>query len=223
MNIAPYIDHTILKPTTTEAEVRQLCAEALQEGFAAVCVPPYFVALAKELLDKNGRGRVKTATVIDFPFGYSSTGAKLEEIRQALADGADELDLVHNLAALRAGNWKYLEDEIRSATELVHAAGKHIKVIVESGILSEEELVRCCTVYGPLGIDFMKTSTGYTETGATVAAVQTMRRELPAGVRIKASGGIRTLAFARELVQAGADRLGCSASMNIVAESADKE
>lgn len=216
MNIASYIDHTILKPTTTEAEVQKLCAEAVQEGFAAVCIPPYFVKNAKELVRDTP---VKVATVIGFPFGYSSGGAKLAEIRQALADGADELDLVHNLAALRHGDWQLLADQMKAFVAPIHEAGKAIKVIVESGELSEEELVRCCAVYGPLGIDFMKTSTGYSSTGATVAAVKIMRAHLPAAVKIKASGGIRTFAFAKELVEAGADRLGCSASMNIVLES----
>lgn len=216
MNIAPYIDHTILKPETTLADIKKLCAEAVSQKFAAVCVPPYFVQAAKELT--NGSS-VNVATVIGFPFGYSSTEAKLKEITQAITEGADELDIVHNITALRDRNYDYLANEIKACTDLCHHHGKIVKIIVESGILSNEELLKCCELYAPLGIDYMKTSTGYAETGATVHAVTIMRKILPESIYIKASGGIRTFAFAKELVEAGAARLGCSASMQIVEES----
>lgn len=219
-NIARYIDHTILKPTTTRIEINRICKESVEYGFAAACVPPTWVKAAGDALaaaaGMPGRGAIKVATVIGFPFGYSVVAAKLAEAEQALADGADELDVVINLVALKDGNWKALEEEMRSLTERVHAEGRIIKVIVESGILSDAEIIRCCEIYGPLGIDFMKTSTGYAERGATVEAVELMRRHLPAGVRIKASGGIRQTDFARQLIAAGADRLGCSASVEIV-------
>jgi deoxyribose-phosphate aldolase len=156
------------------------------------------------------------ATVIGFPFGYSVTKAKLAEVEQALADGADELDVVIDLIQLKGEEWASLEAEMRAITALIHGAGRVVKVIIESGVLTEDEIVRCCEIYGGLGVDFLKTSTGYAEKGASVEAVRWMRRHLPAGVRIKASGGIRTYAFARELIEAGADRLGCSASVEIV-------
>ncbi|MBL7718383.1 MAG: deoxyribose-phosphate aldolase [Flavipsychrobacter sp.] len=216
MNIASYIDHTVLKPETTLADIEKLCAEAVAQSFAAVCVPPYFVKAAKELT--NG-SNVKVATVIGFPFGYSATEAKLNEIEQAIADGADELDIVHNIAALRNGNHAYLHHEVKACTERAHKAGRSVKIIVESGILTDAELAKCCELYAPLGIDFMKTSTGYAQVGATVDAVKLMRRHLPDTIAIKASGGIRTFAFAKELIAAGATRLGCSASMEIVRES----
>ncbi len=215
MNIASYIDHTILKPETTLAEIQKLCTEAVSQSFAAVCVPPYFVQAAKELT--NGSS-VKVATVIGFPFGYSSTEAKLKEIEQAIADGADELDIVHNITALKDGNYAYLQNEIKACTELCHKASKSVKIIVESGLLSDEELLKCCELYAPLSIDYMKTSTGYAATGAILHAVELMRKNLPETIHIKASGGIRTFAFAQELVEAGATRLGCSASMQIVEE-----
>lgn len=215
MNIASYIDHTILKPTTSIAEVEQLCREAAAYGFAAVCVPPPFVKRVKTMLDPTD---IKVATVIGFPFGYSATEAKIAETVLAIVDGADELDMVVNLVALRGGDWAFLSKEVGLVTEIVHNKGKIIKLIVESGILSREELVQCCHVFGPLGIDFMKTSTGYAEKGASVEAVQLMRRYLPSSVKIKASGGIKTYAFAKDLVAAGADRLGCSASVQIVKE-----
>jgi deoxyribose-phosphate aldolase len=225
INIARYIDHTILKPATTYIEINRICKEAIEYGFAAVCVPPPFVTLAAELLGSPGQGSgatagadagVKVATVIGFPFGYSTTKAKLAEVEQALADGADELDVVINLIALKNGDWELLEEEMRLLTSRIHEAGKIVKVIIESGILQEEEIVRCCAIYSRVGVDFLKTSTGYAEKGATVGAVQLMRRHLPPEIRIKASGGIRQYDFALQLVEAGADRLGCSASVEIV-------
>jgi len=215
MNIASYIDHTVLKPATVLAGVEKLCNEAIEYGFAAVCVPPYYVADAKRLLAGSD---VKVATVIGFPFGYSTLTAKIEEILFALDAGADELDVVHNIAALKNGDWDYLEREIESCTQPIHERGKKIKVIVESGILNVEELIKCCELYAPVGIDFMKTSTGYAETGATTDAVKLMRAYLPDNIAIKASGGIKTYAFAKELIEAGATRLGCSASVAIVKE-----
>ena len=231
INIASYIDHTILKPVTTYIEIKKICEEALEYGFAAVCIPPPLVKLALESLGtrsayaaKNAdrppnSPAVKVATVIGFPFGYSVLNAKLAETEQALADGADELDVVINLVALKNGDWKALTREMASVTELVHNRGKIVKVIIESGILQDDEILRCCEIYGALGVDFLKTSTGYAEKGATLDAVQLMRQHLPAAIRIKASGGIRNYAFARQLVEAGADRLGCSASVAIVQEA----
>jgi deoxyribose-phosphate aldolase len=209
--LAAYIDHTLLKPTTTHIEIEKICKEALEYGFAAVCVPPPFVGMAR-------LAGVRTATVIGFPFGYSVPNAKLVEIRQAIADGADELDVVINLGDVKEGNWLDLEAEMRMIVDYAHDAGRLIKVIIESGLLTAGEIIRCCAVYAALGVDFLKTSTGYAERGATVEAVRLMRAHLPAAVRIKASGGIRDAGFARELIAAGADRLGCSASVKIVTE-----
>lgn len=207
--LASYIDHTILKPTTSHIDINKICKEALDYGFAAVCVPPPFVVLARST-------GVRVATVIGFPFGYSVSAAKLAEVEQALADGADELDIVINLVALRAGDWSGLETEMRALVAPIHGAGRLVKVIIESGILTDEEIIRCCELYGGLGVDFLKTSTGYAEKGVTVEAVRLMRAHLPSNVRIKASGGIRNYTMARQLIDAGADRLGCSASVEIV-------
>jgi len=209
--LASYIDHTLLKPTATHIEIEKICKEALEYGFAAVCVPPPFVTASR-------RTGVRVATVVGFPFGYSVAEAKLVEVRRAIGDGADELDVVINLGFVKEGNWLDLEEEMRPMVDVAHAAGRLIKVIIESGILTDGEIVRCCELYAPLGVDFLKTSTGYAERGATVGAVKLMRAHLPAAVRIKASGGIRDAGFARELIAAGADRLGCSASVKIVKE-----
>ena len=209
--LSSYIDHTLLKPTATHIEIEKICSDALEYGFAAVCIPPPFVGTARQ-------SGVRVATVVGFPFGYSTAAAKWSEVEQAITDGADELDIVINLILLKQGNWLDLEGEMRRMVERAHSAGKLVKVIIESGVLDQSEIIRCCELYASLGADFVKTSTGYAERGATVEAVRLMRRHLPAAVRIKASGGIRDSAFARDLIAAGADRLGCSASVKIVKE-----
>lgn len=215
MNIASYIDHTVLKPTVTIVEIEKLCAEANQYGFAAVCVPPLFVKRAKELVT----GDVKVATVIGFPFGYSAIEAKVAETVLAIVDGADELDLVINISAIKNNDWQFLASEINSILPIVQKKERVIKIIIESGVLTNDEIVKCCDLYGAAGVDFMKTSTGYAEVGATVEAVTLMRKHLANAVKIKASGGIKTFKFAAELIAAGANRLGCSSSVKILEES----
>jgi len=216
MEIASYIDHTILKPTLLAADVERICAEAKAYHFAAVCVPPLFVKMAKEATAGSG---VKVATVIAFPFGYSAIEAKVAEIVLAIIDGVDELDMVINISAVKNKDWQYLANEINTVMPIIRSKGKVIKVIIESGILTDEEIITCCDIYGAAGVDFMKTSTGYAEKGATLEAVQLMRKHLADTVKIKASGGIRNYAFAKQLVEAGADRLGCSAGVEIVKEA----
>ena len=220
MNVAPYIDHTILKPTTTPDDVTKVCKEALEYAFAAVCIPPPFIKQARESL--NGSD-VKVATVTGFPFGYSTTAAKIAEVLQALEDGADELDIVINISHAKSGLWNELESEMKQLIAPVHENGKLVKVIIESGVLSDEEIMECCRIYAKLGADFVKTSTGYAERGATLAAVQLMRANLPSHIRIKASGGIRTYEAARAYIEAGADRIGCSAGVALIKQqSADQ-
>ena len=213
MNIAHYIDHTLLKPATTIHELKKLCEEALQYNFFAVCVPPPLVKNARSIL---GAGAVKTATVIGFPFGYSVARAKLNEAQQAIQDGADELDVVINLIALRSKAWQYLELEMEQIVEAAHAQNRLVKVIIESGILTDEEIIKCCEIYTKTGVDFLKTSTGYAEKGATIEAVQLMRANLPSSIKLKASGGIRTYEQAEQYIKAGADRLGTSSGIAIV-------
>lgn len=213
MNIASIIDHTVLKPTTIISDVEKVCDEAMLYQFASVCIPPYFVSAAAVLLKSS---EVKVCTVIGFPFGYAATAAKEAEMEKAINDGADELDMVLNLAALRNRDLGLIESELEQLSSLTHANGKTLKLILETGILTEEEIILCCGILKDYPIQFAKTSTGYAETGATVAAVQLMRGLLPSSIGIKASGGIITWSFARELVEAGASRLGCSASVAIV-------
>lgn len=208
-----YIDHTILKPTCLVADIQKLCTEAKQYDFAAVCVPPNFVKLAKELVAGS---TVQVATVIGFPFGYSATEAKIAEIILAMVDGADELDVVANISAIKNGDWMAIADEINHIMPIVRSKGKKIKVIIESGVLTDEEIIKCCDIYGVAGIDYLKTSTGYAEKGASVEAVQLFRKHLPEAVQIKASGGIRDFATAKQMIDAGATRIGCSAGVAIV-------
>lgn len=213
MKINHYIDHTILKPTTLIADIEKVCAEAKEHKFAAVCIPPPYVKKGKEILKGTS---VKVATVIGFPFGYSAIEAKLAEILLAMVDGADELDVVINIMAIKNNDWQYVSNEINHIMPVVKSKGKTIKIIIESGVLTNDEILKCCELYGAAGIDFLKTSTGYAEKGATAEVVRIMRENLPQHVQIKAAGGIKTYEFARELIEAGATRLGCSASIAIV-------
>jgi deoxyribose-phosphate aldolase len=213
MNLAPFIDHTVLKSTATAGEVDKLCNEAIEYGFAAVCVPPYFVQDARRLINDS---TVKVATVIGFPFGYHHYRAKEYEALLAMEDGADELDMVMNIAAFKSNDLAYLEAEADAVSKLVWDRKKTLKVIIESGILSEEEIIKCCELYRHFPVHFLKTSTGYAEKGASVEAVALMRKHLPEHIQIKASGGIKTVAFAEELIKVGATRLGTSSGIPLV-------
>jgi len=213
MPLNKYIDHTILKPTTLVSDIQKLCEEAKQYDFAAVCVPPNFVKLAKEQVAGSD---VKVATVIGFPFGYSATESKIAEIILAMVDGADELDVVANISAIKNGDWSAIADEINHIIPIIRSKGKVVKIIIESGVLSNDEIIKCCDIYGIAGIDFLKTSTGYADKGASVEAVQLFRKHLPESVHIKASGGIRDYTTAKQMIEAGATRIGCSAGVAIV-------
>jgi deoxyribose-phosphate aldolase len=220
MNIAEYIDHTVLKPTTTLEDVEKLCEEAVSYQFAAVCVPPLFVKKAKAILSNSS---TKVATVIGFPFGYSAIEAKVAEVVLAIIDGADELDVVINISAIKNNDWQFLANEINAILPIIKNKNKIIKVIIESGILTEEEIIKCCDLYGAAGVDFMKTSTGYAEKGASLEAVKLMRKHLADNVLIKASGGIKNFIFAKQLIEAGANRIGCSSSVAIINEAAKQK
>ena len=216
MEINKYVDHTLLKPTALIEDIKKLCSEAKQYNFAAVCVPPPMIKIAKKELENSS---IKIATVIGFPFGYSAIEAKIAESILAIIDGADELDVVINLIALKNNDWEYLANEINHLMPVIKQKNKVVKLIIESGVLTDEEIIRCCDLYGAAGVDFLKTSTGYAEKSASVHAVELMRLHLPDHVQIKASGGIKTYAFAKELIDAGATRIGCSAGVQIVSQS----
>lgn len=193
--------------------IRQLCTEALDYQFAAVCVPPCYVKIASSIL---GESVVKIATVIGFPFGYQTAEVKFFEAHKALSTGASEIDVVWNLAAFKTGKLADVENEIGELATLCHLRGGLLKVIIETALLSEEEIIEACAICAQAEADFVKTSTGFAQHGATIEDVQLMRQNLPERVRIKASGGVRDLTFAKELIQAGADRIGTSAGVQLV-------
>ncbi|RYD71324.1 MAG: deoxyribose-phosphate aldolase, partial [Sphingobacteriales bacterium] len=230
-----YIDHTLLKPESTAEQIEKLCKEAIQYGFFAVCVPPYFVKQAKHFLEKaymennpsalrapslnqgrSGASEVKVATVAGFPLGYSTTEVKAAETEKALADGADEVDMVINIAAVKSGDWDYVRNDIETLFHICHRQKMLLKVIFETALLTDEEIVKLCRICAEIKVDFVKTSTGFSTAGATVHHVELMRKNLPDDVKIKAAGGIKNKAFAEELIAAGADRLGTSSSIQII-------
>lgn len=212
-NIASYIDHTLLRPDADERMIISLCAEAEIYKFAAVCIPPCFVKVAAKVLDNQD---VKIATVIGFPLGYQTAEVKFFEAYKALTTGAAEIDMVMNIAAFKTGQYDEVENEIGELATLCHFRNAELKVIIETALLSEEEIVRACLICAEAEADFVKTSTGFASRGASVADIKLMRASLPDNIRIKASGGIRDLAFATELILAGADRLGTSAGLQLL-------
>lgn len=218
--LSGYIDHTALKPETTAADVQKLCTEAAQEQFAAVCIPKQFVPAAKQWLSGTN---VRVATVTSFPSGRGTVAEKVAEIREALALGADEVDMVANIEALQSGDTAAISSEIAACTAAMQQAGKTLKVIIESGLLTDEQLIAACNIYSQYPIQFLKTSTGFAAVGATVHAVTIMRNHLPKDMGIKAAGGIRDYAFAHALIAAGATRIGCSASMHLMQQSRDSK
>jgi len=190
-----------------------LCQEAIEHQFAAVCIPPCYVKLATGLLYEQ---KVKVATVIGFPFGYQTAEVKFFETHKALGAGASEIDMVMNLAAFKSKQYAAVENEIGELATLCHFKNARLKVIIETALLSEKEIIKACQMCTEAEADFVKTSTGFASRGASVADILLLRANLPAHIRIKASGGIRDFAFAQELIAAGADRIGTSAGLQLI-------
>ena len=214
MKLASMIDHTILKPEAGKEQVETICREAREYGFASVCVNSSYVPLCAELLRDT---EVKVCTVIGFPLGAMSTAAKAAEARQAILDGAEELDMVIHIGMLKDGNNEYVEQDIHSVVE--EARGKAaVKVIIETCLLSEEEKVRACLLAKKAGADYVKTSTGFSTGGATAEDIALMKKTVGKDMKVKASGGIRTREKAEEMRKAGADRIGTSSGIRIVEE-----
>ena len=206
MDFAKMIDHTILKPDATKEDVKKLCDEAAAYGFHSVCVNSSFVYYCAQLLKETD---VKVCTVVGFPLGAMSTDGKVGETLTAVYDGAEEIDMVIHVGMIKSGNWQYVKDDIAAVVEA--AAGRAIvKVILETCLLTDEEKIKACQICKEAGADFVKTSTGFSKGGATAADVALMRQTVGPVMGVKASGGIRTTEKAREMVKAGADRLGTS-------------
>lgn len=211
--IASFIDHTLLKPEASEAEILKVCSEAVEYGFKSVCVNPVWVKTVTTALRGSG---VLTCSVAGFPLGATPTDVKTFEARGAVLDGADEVDMVINIAAARANDKGALVDDIRSVAEAVHASDAILKVIIETALLSESQKVLACEAAVEAGADFVKTSTGFNGGGATVDDVALMRRTVGPDVGVKASGGVRSLADAQAMIAAGATRIGASSGIAIV-------
>ena len=211
MNPAKLIDHTILKPVASKEDVRRICDEARQHGFLSVCINPYWVAYAKELLKGTD---VKVCTVIGFPLGANTTAVKEYETRDALKHGADEIDMVINLGALKSGDYDTVLSDISAVRKACE--GHILKVIIETSQLTEEEKVKTCELAAKAGADFVKTSTGFTGGGATAADVALMRKSIPANMQVKASGGVRSREDFDAMVAAGATRIGASSGVKII-------
>lgn len=214
-SLAKYMDHTLLKPEATAADIDRVVAEARQFGTASVCVNPYWVARVAAGLAGSG---VKTCTVIGFPLGATSTASKVAETRDATAHGAQEIDMVINIGELKAGNDDAVRSDISAVANAAHEAGALLKVIIETCLLSNEEKRRACELSVAGGADFVKTSTGFSTGGATTADITLMRATVGPERGVKASGGIRTLEAAIAMIEAGATRLGVSAAVSILEE-----
>ncbi|EST11868.1 deoxyribose-phosphate aldolase [Sporolactobacillus laevolacticus] len=214
-DLAKYIDHTALKPETTEADILKLTDEAKKFGFASVCVNPCWVALAADQLKESD---VEVCTVIGFPLGASTPEVKAFETKDAIDKGADEVDMVINIGALKSGQEELVEADIRAVVE---AAAKRalVKVIIEACLLTEDEKVRACQLAVRAGADFVKTSTGFSTGGATPEDVALMRKTVGKNIGVKAAGGIHSKAEAEAMIAAGATRIGASSGVKIIAES----
>lgn len=201
-----YLEATLLKPTVTELEIDQLVREARENQFIGICIPPFWVKKVKrDLRDED----IQVVTVVGFPFGYESTEAKVAQLKAAIKEGADELDVVWSQTAFHSGmTWPKIE--LAQLSKICHEGERILKVIVETAYLSPGQLREACAICVDAGADFVKTSTGYAPYGARVEDVELMRQVLPSTVGVKASGGIKTLEQALALIQAGADRLGTS-------------
>jgi len=208
-----YIEHTNLKPDCTAADVIKLCEEAIEHEFYAVCVSPYFVQLAKKTLKK---APVKIVSVVGFPFRYNTVASKVEETKKAIMGGADEVDVVMNIAAFKSGDDGTVLNDLQAVIMACHLQNKLAKVIIETALLSTEEIEKACRLCIDSEADFVKTSTGFSTRGASVDDVLLMRKLLPTKIKIKAAGGIKTAKQAQELIEAGAARIGTSASIELL-------
>lgn len=211
--INKYIDHTLLKPEATKDEIKKLCTEATQYEFYSVCVNSSYVALANELLKGSN---VKIAAVVGFPLGAMSTEAKAFETAKAVIDGADEIDMVINIGMLKSGDFGYVLKDIKAVVDRAHKAKSLVKVIIETCLLSDEEKVKACELAVEAEADFVKTSTGFSTGGATVEDVRLMKKAVSGKALVKASGSIRDYATCKSMIDAGADRIGASKSIEIV-------
>ena len=212
-DIAAMIDHSLLKPTLTDREIREGCELAAKYRVASVCVRPSDVILAKDTLKDTG---VLVTTVIGFPHGTTTTAAKVAEAIEAIDNGAVELDMVLNIGKLKSKNYDYVKKDIKAVTDTAHSRKVLIKVIFENCYLSDDEIIEACKICNEAGVDFVKTSTGYGTGGAEDKDIKLMRKYADRGIQIKAAGGVRTLERAIEIKELGCTRFGCTATVGIL-------
>jgi len=211
MNLASYIDHTLLKPTATPAQIEKLCQEAMQYKFASVCVNSYNVKLCAKIFGSQG---IAVCSVVGFPLGANTISTKAFETETVITDGATEVDMVMNIGAFKAANYKYVHDDIKILKDI---CGQYIlKVIIETAYLNDDEIIKACQISRDAGADFVKTSTGFASAGANFEHVALMKKTVGDTMKIKAAGGIKTKADALTMIEAGANRLGTSSSIIIV-------
>jgi len=206
-SIAKMIDHSLLNPTLTTRELDEGCALALRYNVASVCILPYALKRCAEVLTGS---TVHASTTIGFPHGGHATPVKLAEAQQALQDGGQELDAVINISKARSGDWQYVENELAALTEMIHGAGAKIKVIFENAYLDDDAKIRLCQICSEMSVDWVKTSTGYASSGATMADLELMRRHTPVNVQVKAAGGIRDLDALLAVREIGVSRVGAT-------------
>lgn len=219
MSIAAYIDHTLLKQDATIQQIDKLCAEAAEYHFASVCVNPWYVPRCVKNLEGSG---VKVCTVVGFPLGATTLETKVFETLQAVKSGAQEIDMVINVCAMKSGNTKAIEQEIQALAAAVEGSAI-LKVIIEACLLTDEEKVLACQIAKRAGADYVKTSTGFSTGGATVSDVALMRKTVGAEMGVKAAGGIRDYATAKAMIEAGASRIGASAGIAIVQQEQEAQ
>jgi deoxyribose-phosphate aldolase len=214
-DIAKMIDHSLLNPKMTDTEMEEGCGIAIKYDVASVCIKPYYVKRAAEILKGSG---VKTGTTIGFPHGGHLTAIKVAEAEQAIADGAEELDMVVNIGKVLSLDWDFVTDDIKAVVEVGHSGGAIVKVIFENCFLQDEHKIRLCGICGRVGADFVKTSTGYGDGGATIEDLILMRKYSLPAVQVKAAGGIRTFDQAIEVRSVGVTRIGATKTVDILEE-----
>jgi deoxyribose-phosphate aldolase len=215
-DIAKMIDHSLLAPTLTAADIEAGCRLAVDYGVASVCMLPYSLRRGAEILKGTG---VKASTTVGFPHGGHATSVKLAEARQGLVDGGEELDMVVNISQVLSGNWDYVRRDIQAVVDAAHAAGQMVKVIFENAYLKDEHKIALCEICGELRADWVKTSTGYAPSGATLDDLRLMRQHSPAHVQIKAAGGVRDLDMLLAVRALGVTRCGASRTKEILDEA----
>ncbi len=215
MDLSQFIEHTLLRPNTSKKDVLSLCTQADKHNFWGVCIPPYYVSVARKAISDAGTD-TKIATVIGFPFGYGRTSAKVEEVKQALRDGVDEIDAVINIAAVKSNDFTTVSNDIDSMITACQMQNKKAKLIFEVDLLNDKEITKLCMLAVEAGADFIKTSTGMLPGGVTTEIISKLRKQLPEKVLIKAAGGIKTAKQAQELIAAGAARIGTSNGLKII-------